>query len=145
MEGQWPGTSGVDRLSRPVSVANTVILLGNNETLEELKPSDISGIVDVEIVGDAAEKLGLGVVDVGERDARDLGPSLVRVRVVVQKLVGHHQSDHGNTVLAAGRADDCHEPFEAPNVVEREDNDALGDLGCLEQLLHKGHKFGDDS
>jgi len=93
-------------------------------------------------VGNTSEKLGLGVVDVSERNARDLSPRLVRVCVVVQKLVGHHQAHHGNAVLTAGRPDDRHPLLEAPDVMKREHNDALRDLRRLEQLLDKGNKLG---
>ena len=96
-------------------------------------------------MGNTSEKLSLGVIDVSERNARDLGPRLVRVSVVVQKLVGHHQAYHGNAVLTASRPDDRHQLLEAPDVVKREHNDALGDLRCLEQLLDKGNKLGEDS
>lgn len=60
---------------------------------------------------------------------------------LVYKLVGHHQGDYGDAELAAGLSEtELVALFEAVDVMEREDDDALADLSCLEQLLHKVDK-----
>ena len=73
----------------------------------------------------------------GNRDARDLGPCLVCVCVVVQKLVPEHECYREQTVLAARLSFDARvKCLQAVDKQESEDDDVLCDLGGREDGSH---------
>ena len=64
---------------------------------------------------------------------------------LVHKLVGHHQRGNCNPELTPRQTVRQPIPLLQPiNVMEREHDDRLRDLGCLENLLHElGEVRGD--
>jgi hypothetical protein len=63
----------------------TIAFLRQDESLEEVEPRFVSGLVDVEVEVDAQKKLAFHVVDLGKVNPRDFGPSLVGVRVAKER------------------------------------------------------------
>lgn len=63
----------------------TIAFLRQDEALQEVKPRFVSGFVDVEVEVDAQKELALHVVDLGEVNPRDFGPSFVGVCVATEK------------------------------------------------------------
>ena len=67
------------------------------------------------------------------------------MRVLVYKFVCHHESRNGDPKLAARIGYSYAITFfEAINIVERQHNDGLADLGRFEELLHKMYEDGRD-
>jgi hypothetical protein len=69
-------------------------------------------------------------VHFGHRNARDFGPCLVCIRVVVQELVTEHESNCEKSIFTAGLSLDAWvELLQAVDEQESEDDDILCHLG----------------
>ena len=108
------------------------------EDLERADPAAEVGIRSVNVGRKAEPKLDLHLGDVLELEARELGPGLVGVGVVVKELVGEHEGGDEQAELAAILTAKTRVlGLEPVNVEEREDDDRLRYLRDVEHVADK--------
>lgn len=108
------------------------------EDLEGANPAAEVGIGSMNVGGKPKPELDLHLGNVLELEAREIGPGLVGVSVVIKELVGKHEGSDKESELAAVLTTKTGIlGLESVNVEKGEDDDRLGDLCGVEHVADK--------